>query len=246
LIAWVGWLIAGVIGAKLLLSVAIQLWPIPTPPWARGLLHSRWRRAYRAPTRTLALLDIQPGMRVLELGPGSGLFTIEAAQLAGDHGHLVGVDLEMAMLRPLQQVIHAADVTNVFLQAATAERLPLRDECFDIVLAVAVLPMVPDKHQALRELRRVLKPGGLLAVSEELVEPEYVPALVTRHWCQRAGFTLAAQILTAWWYMVLFRRPAQGKSMLALRETPTRCADQAVAGKEGRCVCIPVIGWMRR
>src|SRR5688572_522471 len=83
MIHWIGWLGAGLLGAKLLLSLAIQLWPIPTPVWARWLLHSRWRRRYRVPERTLALLDIQPGMQVLELGPGSGLFTLEAARLVG-------------------------------------------------------------------------------------------------------------------------------------------------------------------
>jgi ubiquinone/menaquinone biosynthesis C-methylase UbiE len=202
-----GWVGTGLLCAKLLLSLAIQLWPIPTPPWARWLLHTRWRRYYRAPRRTLELLGIQPGMQVLELGPGSGLFTLEAARLVGDQGRLVCVDLQMAMLRPLKQDIRAAGLKHVFLQAATAERLPLGDSRFDLVLAIAVLPMVRHKHQALQELRRVLKPSGLLAVSEELVEPEYVPALLIRRWCRRAGFTLVGHIRTAWWYMVLFRRP---------------------------------------
>src|SRR5215208_6919263 len=196
LIGRLGWFGAGLLCAKMLLSLAIQLWPIPTPPWARWLLHTRWRRYYRAPRRTLELLGIQPGMQVLELGPGSGLFTLEAARLVGDQGRLVCVDLQMAMLRPLKHDIQVVGLKNVFLQAATAERLPIRDSHFDLVLAIAVLPMVPHKHQALQELRRVLKPGGLLAVSEELVEPEYVPALLTRRWCRRAGFTLVGQIRT--------------------------------------------------
>jgi len=207
----VGWVGAGLLGAKLLLSLAIQLCPIPTPAWARRLLHSRWRRHYRAPTRTLARLDIRPGMRVLELGPGSGLFTPAAARLLGESGQLVCVDLQMAMLRPLKQDVRAAGLRNVLLQAATAERLAFIDASFDLVLAIAVLPMVPHKHRALRELGRVLKPGGLLVVSEEILEPEYVPAMLTRYWCRRAGFTLAAQFPTGWWYMLLFRRPAYSK-----------------------------------
>jgi ubiquinone/menaquinone biosynthesis C-methylase UbiE len=209
LLRWIGWFFAGLLGAKLLASLAIQLWPIPTPSWARWLLHTRWRRNYRAPARTLALLGIRPGMRVLELGPGSGLFTLEAARLVGEHGQLVCVDLQLAMLRPLKQGIRAAALQNVFLQAATAERLPLSDASFDLALVIAVLPMVRHKRQALDELRRVLKPDGLLAVSEEIIEPEYVPAFVTRRWCRQAGFTLASQIRTGWWYMLLFRRPAR-------------------------------------
>ncbi len=204
---WIGWLAAGLASAKLLLSIAIQLWPVPTPSWARGLLHSRWRRRYRDPSRALALLGIRPGMQVLELGPGSGLFTLEAARLLREPGRLICADLQMAMLRPLDQQLRAAGVRNVLLQAATAERLALRDASVDLVLAIAVLPMIAGKHQALCELRRVLKPGGMLAVSEELLEPEYVPALITRWWCRRAGFTLVGQARTRLWYMLLFRSP---------------------------------------
>ncbi|MBK9715299.1 MAG: methyltransferase domain-containing protein [Kouleothrix sp.] len=204
----IGALAAGLLGAKLLLGLAIQLWPIPTPPWARRLLHSRWRRSYRAPARTLALLGMRPGMRVLELGPGSGMFTHDAARLLGDHGRLVCVDLQMAMLRPLQRDLRAAGARTAFLQAATAERLALSDASFDMAIAFAVLPMVRDKQRALSELRRVLRPGGVLAVSEEIIEPEYVPAALMRRWCGRAGFTLTAQLRTGWWYLLLFRRGA--------------------------------------
>jgi ubiquinone/menaquinone biosynthesis C-methylase UbiE len=219
LIRRVGTLCAGLLGAKLLLSLAIQLWPMPTPLWARWLLHCRWRRRYREPGRTLALLDIRPGMRVLELGPGSGLFTIEAARLVGEQGRLVCVDLQMAMLRPLKQDIRDLGLDNVFLQAATAERLPLSDASFDLVLAIAVLPMLRHKSQALGELRRVLKPGGVLAVSEEILEPEYVPAMLMQFWCRQAGFTLAARMRTAWWYLLLFRRPRRHEPR-AVRQGP--------------------------
>ncbi|HEU5015866.1 MAG TPA: methyltransferase domain-containing protein [Roseiflexaceae bacterium] len=201
---WLVWL-GGLLGAKVLLSLAIQLWPVPTPPWARRLLHSRWRRCYRDPAQTLQLLPIQPGMRVLELGTGSGLFTAEAARMVGAHGQLLSVDLQPAMLRPVQQQFQQAGLQNVLLSAATAEHLPLPDNSVDLVFAIAVLPMIRDKPQALREARRVLSPAGVLAVSEELIEPEYVPAFVTRRWCRRAGFTLTACTRTRWWYMLHFR-----------------------------------------
>src|SRR4051812_11904420 len=124
LIGRISWLGAGLLGAKLLLSLAIQLWPTPTPPWARWLLHTRWRRHYRAPRRTLELLGIQPGMRVLELGPGSGLFTLEAARLVGGQGRLVCIDLQMAMLRPLKHDIRVAGFGGVFFSTGAGGNPP--------------------------------------------------------------------------------------------------------------------------
>lgn len=204
-VRWLGWIGGVFIGAKILLSIGIQVWPVPTPPWARGLLHSRWRRRYRDPARTLELLRITPGMRVLELGPGSGLFTAEAARLVSPHGQLLSVDLQIEMLRPLHEHVQEAELRNVFLSAATAEHLPFADNSVDLVFAIAVLPMIRNKQQALRELRRVLSPHGVLAVSEDLIEPEYVPAFIIRHWCQRAGFMLTERIHRRMWYMLLFR-----------------------------------------
>ncbi len=224
------WLIrigGAVIGAKVLLSLGIQVWPVPTPLWARQLLHSRWRRRYRDPAETMRLLGLAPGMRVLEIGPGSGLFTAEAARLVEAHGQLVSVDLQIGMLRPLQQQLQAIGPRNVLLAAATAEHLPLPDASVDLAFAIAVLPMIRDKRQALRELRRVLKPTGLLAVSEEVIEPEYVPAIVTRHWCRRAGFALTAQIDRGWWYLQLFRPLDRNHPFTAPADSPCttkRCA----------------------
>jgi ubiquinone/menaquinone biosynthesis C-methylase UbiE len=65
--------------------------------------------------------------------------------------------------------------------------------------------MLPDKQRALRELRRVLKPDGLLLVSEELIEPEYVPVGVTRRWCTQAGFQQVAVHRELFFYVLVFR-----------------------------------------
>src|SRR5215217_926004 len=127
MLRWLIWIGGAAIGAKVLLSLGIQLWPVPTPLWARRLLHSRWRRCYRDPARTMELLGLAPGMRVLEIGAGSGLFTAEAARLVEPHGQLVSIDLQIGMLRPLQQQLQAVEPRTIMLAEATAEHLPLPD-----------------------------------------------------------------------------------------------------------------------
>ena len=193
---------------QLIVRIYIQLRPIPTPPRASFLLTSGWRRRYRDPARTLAPLGMRPGMRVLELGPGVGVFTGEAARLIGPEGLLLCVDLQMGMLRPLQRLVRRAGLANVCVQAGDAAALPLANSSIDLAYLIAVLPMLPDKRRALAELRRVLKPGAILAISEELPEPEYVPLNVIVRWCRRAGFIPYARHGSAWCYMLIFTRPA--------------------------------------
>jgi len=219
-VRWLMWLGGAIIGVKVLISLGIQLWPVPTPLWARRLLHSRWRRRYRDPADTMRLLGLAPGMRVLEVGSGSGLFTAEAARFVQAHGQLVSVDLQIGMLRPLQQQLQLAGPDNVLLAEATAEHLPLPDASIDLAFAIAVLPMIREKRQALCELRRVLKPDGILAVSEEVIEPEYVPAFVTWYWCHRAGFSLSSQIYRGWWYLLQFTIRNRSQPFTAPADNP--------------------------
>jgi ubiquinone/menaquinone biosynthesis C-methylase UbiE len=160
-------------------------------------------------------------MRVLELGAGAGLFTVAAARLIDETGLLFSIDLQPAMLRPLQRLARAAGVANVHIQAADAAALPLADASVDLAYLIAVLPMLADKPGALAELRRVLKPRGLLAISEELPEPEYVPAAVTAWWCRRAGFELRERHGNLWCYTLIFR------------------AERAEAVDEARAACAP-------
>jgi ubiquinone/menaquinone biosynthesis C-methylase UbiE len=205
LLRWAVRILGAIVLAKLVMSIFIQLRPTPTPPIFRSLLTSRWRRHYRDPAVTLAPIGLRAGMRALELGPGVGAFTAEAARLVGEQGMLLCVDLQQGMLRPLQQLVRQAGLEHVSLQAADGAALPLTDASIDVAFLIAVLPMLANRRRALAELRRVLKPGAVLAVSEELIEPEYVPAFVIERWCRRAGFTPLARYANLWCYMLTFR-----------------------------------------
>ena len=97
----------------------------------------------------LSLAGLSPGMRVLDAGCGNGVYL---RALAGSKVRAAGCDLSMGMLRGAgHPAVACADVTA----------LPLRDGAFDVVLAIHILYHVPDREAAVRELRRVLAPGGM-------------------------------------------------------------------------------------
>lgn len=207
---WLGALVAlaGLLGViKLAVQVFIQLWPRITPPAAAFMLDSRARLRYRNIDATLTPFDLHPGQRVLEVGAGTGAFTLALAERVAPAGRIASIELQRAMLWRQARRLGGMASGVIALHQADAQALPFADSSFDRALMVAVLPMLRDKQGALRELRRVLRPGGLLLVSEEWIEPEYVPLAVTRRWCERAGFEQIQATRSAWFYTLVVRNP---------------------------------------
>jgi arsenite methyltransferase len=109
-----------------------------------------------------ALGPIRPGDAVLDLGCGAGLDALVAAEIVGPTGRVVGVDLSPEMLAVAERGRAEADLPNVEFREAGVEHLPLGNGTFDVALSNGVLNLIPDKPAALREVLRVLKPGGRL------------------------------------------------------------------------------------
>jgi ubiquinone/menaquinone biosynthesis C-methylase UbiE len=111
------------------------------------------------------LPHLAPGMRVLDLGCGPGTITRGIAEQIAPGGELIAVDAAEAQLE--LAAAHCADIPGVELtfKSADAQDLPFDDASFDLVFAHALLEHLPAPEQALREMWRVLRPGGILAVS---------------------------------------------------------------------------------
>lgn len=161
----------------------------PCPFALAWVVDNPLRRWYMA--QLLGRIAIQPGERVLELGPGPGAFTVEAARRTELGGTLVAVDIQPKMIAAVKHKVRKAGLTNVEAHVASAYELPLDDESVDRAFLVTVLPEIPDRHRALLELHRVLKPGGVLSISEEFLDPDYPLAHTTIRWAREAGFELA-------------------------------------------------------
>lgn len=109
-----------------------------------------------------ALGAVRPGDAVLDLGCGAGFDAYVAAMAVGPTGRVVGVDLSPEMLAVAERGRAAAGLSNIEFRQADVEALPFSDASFDVALSNGVLNLIPDKPAALREVFRVLKPGGRL------------------------------------------------------------------------------------
>ena len=176
----------------------------PCPATLSWLVDNSLRRAYMRPV--LGRIGIQPGERVLELGPGPGAFTVGAAERAGPEGRLIAVDIQPVMIARVDQRVQEAGVTNVETHVASAHCLPLGDGSVDRAFLITVLPEIPDRARALAELRRVLRPGGVLSITEEFYDPDYLFLTETVRLVEAAGFRLEERFGNWAVYTANFRR----------------------------------------
>lgn len=116
--------------------------------------------------------DPRPGEVVLDLGCGAGLDLFFYARAVGDGGKLYGLDISEAMLDKARKNLESVGVQNVDFLHAPADRIPLADGSVDLATANGIYNLSPDKEVVMREVFRVLKPGGRTVFAEILLQGE--------------------------------------------------------------------------
>ncbi|OFV88796.1 MAG: hypothetical protein A2V74_09355 [Acidobacteria bacterium RBG_16_70_10] len=152
-----------------------------------GWLDVPGRRLVAGAPRVLGEFGIGAGQTVVEIGPGTGFYSVEAARRIGPSGRLLCVDLQREMLEVTRGRVHVAGLRAHFVRA-NASALPLRPGSADHVFLVTVLGEIPDRPHALAEMKRVLRRGGRLSVCEQFPDPDFVTPASLRRDLSTAGF----------------------------------------------------------
>ncbi len=141
---------------------------------------------------------IQPGMRVLDVGPGPGRNSVPIGKLVGPAGEVVAFDIQPAMLRRLEDHARKEGVTNVrTINGDIGERGPEAGQ-FDRAIMVTVIGEVPDRVAAMQNIFDALKPGGVFSLTEALPDPHFQ----TRKKMEQAGRAVGFEVGPHWgrWY----------------------------------------------
>jgi len=200
-------LIVGIlIGWFVLVRIVRRFIHFPIPAFVARFVDNPIRRRIQPPTRVVDWVGIQDGMYVLEIGPGPGTFTIEAAKRVGEKGKVYAIDIQPTIISRLKSRLQREKIANVTAKAASAYELPFSNNTFDRAFMIAVLAEIPDKRKALLEIKRVLKDSGLLAIGEFLPDPDYPRRKTVIRWCKGTGFESVSRYGGVLHYLLTFKK----------------------------------------
>jgi ubiquinone/menaquinone biosynthesis C-methylase UbiE len=159
--------------------------------------------------RLFYVLRPAPGERVLEIGPGTGYYTLDLAEWVGSAGKVEIFDLQQEFLDHTMRRAAERGLENVVPTQGDATSLPYEDGSIDAVVLNAVLGEIPDPVAALGEIRRVLKEDGRLVVGELLGDPHFTTQAALARQGEQAGLTLEER--SGYWFGYVARlSPAAG------------------------------------
>lgn len=192
---------------QIIIRIVRKFVHFPAPAFIGRFLDSDRRRRIQSPDAIIKRSGIKSGMKILEIGCGSGAFTTFIARSAGSNGKVYALDIQPGMLEQLKNKLlkpENKDINNIMPKLASAYDLPFSDNSLDLVYMVSVFQEIPDTAKTLEEIKRVLKTGGILAISEFFIDPDYPLRSTTVKQGEQAGFKFDGVFGNFWNYTVRF------------------------------------------
>lgn len=137
-----------------------------------AIVHETLYGLFRDPYEPLRAAGLRSGQRVLEVGCGPGFFTLPAAEIVGQGGSVISLDVSPTAVAHVRQKVEDAGATNVKVLLANAGDTGLPRHSFDLVFVFGVGRVVGDVGDVWKELHRLLKPGGMLSIEGRLRPPD--------------------------------------------------------------------------
>ena len=188
-----------------LLKIIRKLHHFPIPTFAVRFIDNPIRRRFIQKPELIAVrMKLEPGMKILEIGPGRGTYTKAVAEQILPHGKVYAIDIQESIIEKLKNRIKEENISNVIPKVDDAYNLSFEDESIDRIFAVACLPEIPDPVKVLKEFKRVLKKDGLISLCELFIDPDYPLRRTEKKWANNAGLIFTEQFGNFFSYQLNF------------------------------------------
>ncbi len=204
------WLLIFFISFQIVLRLVRRIYKFPIPHFLTNLIDNPIRRRIQPPESTPTRHGIRTGMRVLEVGPGNGTYTLATGQAVGEEGRVVAIDIEPRIIEKLKQRVELEGAGNIEVRIADVHKLPFPEASFDVIYMITVIGEIPSPGEAMHEFHRVLRHGGTLAFSEFLPDPDFSLPRTLAELAGGAGFHLRSRLGKLFYYTLLFEKCEKG------------------------------------
>jgi ubiquinone/menaquinone biosynthesis C-methylase UbiE len=188
------------------IRIVRHFYKFPMPQALADLIDNPLRRKIQPPDDTARRHGIQPGMKVLDVGPGNGTYTIATANRVGENGKVIAIDIEPKMVARVEKAAREKGITNIEARVADVYDLPFEDNFFDVIYMITVIGEIPSPEKAFKEFHRVLSDSGTLVFSELLMDPDYPLASSLERLAQDAGYRLQRKVGNFFYYTLIFEK----------------------------------------
>ena len=179
----------------------------PIPAFATQLIDNPIRRRLiQRPEAIADRMQLNPGMIVVEIGPGKGNYTKAVARRILPEGKVYAVDIQEFVIKRLKEKIQKEKIVNIEPRVDNAYNFSFQNESVDRVFAIASLPEIPDPVRVLHECHRILKHRGLVSLCEIILDPDYPRRQTEKRWALEAGFKLENEFGNVFSYQLNFRK----------------------------------------
>lgn len=178
----------------------------PMPQFMAPFIDNSFRRRFQPPEELAWRHGLEDGMRALEVGPGSGRYTLSAARCVGRSGRVVAVDIEPKMIQRLKERLQGEGVTNVDGLVADVSALPFQGGTFDAVYMITVIGEILEPLRAMEEFHRTTTPDGTLAFSEFFPDPDYPTQRSLTRKAAKEGFKPCYRLGSWFAYTLVFEK----------------------------------------
>lgn len=184
-----------------------RLFPSRSPSWIPEVIDNPFRRnIFQKPKTIIQRMAVAPGMTCMDIGAGKGFYTKELAKQAAP-GIVHAIDISEKVIERLDRRVKKWTITNIQTHVQNAQALDFPDNSVDRILSITCLPEIPEPIKALEEWKRVLKPGGIISLSEVYGDPDYPRRKTEKEWAKKAGLEFVEEFGNFFVYQLNFRKP---------------------------------------
>lgn len=189
------------------MKIVRHFYHFPIPGIFTRVIDNPIRRKFiQRPEDLVNRMQLEPGMIVVEIGPGKGSYTKAVAENVFPDGKVFACDIQEAVIDRLKMRVEREGIPNIIPQKDNVFNFSFEDGSVDRVFAVACLPEIPEPVKVLQECCRIIKSNGLVCLSELFIDPDYPRRKTEKNWAKQAGLELKEEFGNWFAYQLNFSK----------------------------------------